>query len=296
MNKKQTRKSRPLLTRIRHHARLAVIPHRDNQYRPHAIRRSGIGFVLAVVVSTQLLSAFFSSSNVLGEQAQITADGLLLSSNQARKQAGLTSLTLNPQLNQAAYAKAQDMFKNQYWAHTSPAGAQPWQWITSAHYNYSQAGENLAKGFTTNSSVMSAWLASSSHRANVLGKSYQDVGFAVVTGELKSHPTTLVVAMYGVPADTSAMVAGTTTFNEAVSGQGFIASIGQKVQTLPPLVIGNILLLTFVSAIALLAHAYRRKLPKQLQVSWYHHHGAYKAAGLMSVSVIMVIIYSGGQI
>lgn len=275
--------------------KLAAWPHRENQYRPHAVGRYGIAVFLILILGVFFVHNAVTTGDVLGRRAAITSEGLLASTNQAREKEGLADLVLNEQLSEAAYAKAQDMLKNQYWAHESPSGVQPWKWFADANYNYSQAGENLARNFTTSSEVTAAWLASSSHRENVLESAYQDVGFATVEGDINGSDTTIVVALYGAPARVGT-VAGETKFNKSAEQTGFVASIGRSIQTLPATAVGSLVLVIVAAGVALVTHAYRRKLPKVLQNSWYHHHGAFKAVGFLSIGVIIVIMYSGGQI
>jgi len=117
--------------------------------------------------------------------------------NQKRQENGLPPLQLNGMLAQAAEGKAQDMFAKNYWAHIAPDGTTPWYFIKSAGYEYLYAGENLARGFTTASDTVSAWMASPSHRENMLSKNYNEVGFAVESGTLTGSETILVVEMFG---------------------------------------------------------------------------------------------------
>jgi len=104
---------------------------------------------------------------------------------------------MDSRLNASALAKAQNMFAEDYWAHVSPSGIQPWYWFTQAGYTYQYAGENLAKDFDTSAGAMDGWMNSPGHRANILNVNYLDVGFAVVNGTLTGSQTTLVVAHYG---------------------------------------------------------------------------------------------------
>ena len=106
-------------------------------------------------------------------------------------------MVINDELSQAASAKADDMFQYNYWAHNSPSGKTPWAFITAAGYKYIYAGENLARGFTTTQSVIDAWMASPDHRANMLSSNYQDVGFAVKSGNLNGEDTVLIVEEFG---------------------------------------------------------------------------------------------------
>jgi hypothetical protein len=122
---------------------------------------------------------------------------LLTDTNAQRKAAGLQPLTLNPELSAAAAAKASDMFAKNYWAHNSPTGATPWDFIIGSGYHYTVAGENLAKNFSDSQAVVDAWMASPSHRANIVKPTYEEIGFAVVNGTLNGEETTLVVQMFG---------------------------------------------------------------------------------------------------
>jgi len=69
--------------------------------------------------------------------------------------------------------------------------------IKSSGYTYALAGENLAKNFTDSGGVVNAWMASPTHRDNILKSGYRDVGFAIVNGVLNGEETTLVVQMFG---------------------------------------------------------------------------------------------------
>ncbi len=144
------------------------------------------------------LSVQFGS--VLGYASNIGAPQVVDQTNSERRSSGLGQLTLNPLLSQAAYAKAQDMFSHQYWAHTSPSGTEPWDFIKSSGYKYRVAGENLARDFMSSSEVTAAWMASPTHKANIMNPKYSEIGVAVVDGILNGTETTLVVQMFGTPA------------------------------------------------------------------------------------------------
>jgi hypothetical protein len=65
------------------------------------------------------------------------------------------------------------------------------------NYNYTYAGENLAMNFSEAEDALSAWLASPTHRDNILSQNYEDIGVAVVVGEINGTETTLVVQLFG---------------------------------------------------------------------------------------------------
>lgn len=282
---------------LRRHVKLAVIPHKANQYQPHLIRRYGLVAVIVVVVGIQLLYNVSTTGTVLGDQASISAATLLKDTNDVRHDYQLPSLNLNQKLSQAAYLKAADMFTKQYWAHTSPEGTQPWKWFGDVGYNYSDAGENLAKNFHTPEAITTAWLGSPEHRANILGVNYSDVGFATVDGTLAGKPTTIVVALYGRQETPSVAGAQSTTAASTSSGPiGVVSRLGIAAQSMTPALIGSIILLGFVASIAFTTHLYRNKLPKSLRQSWRRHQGAIKFGGIFSIMIIMLFLYSGGQI
>lgn len=134
---------------------------------------------------------------VLGYATDIRLEELLSKTNAQREEKGLPRLEFNEMLSQAAAAKARDMFAKNYWAHFAPDGKSPWEFVTSSGYRYAIAGENLAKNFSTSSSVVDAWMASPTHRDNVLKPQYRDIGFAIVNGVLNGEETTLVVQIFG---------------------------------------------------------------------------------------------------
>jgi uncharacterized protein YkwD len=295
MKKKQQKK--PLHQKIHQHAKLLVVPHAHNKYQPHLIRRTGLIVVVALVLMIQAYSMVTNGGAVLGDKTSITTDQLLAQTNEERESHGLRPLTVDTKLMDAATLKANDMLSSGYWAHTSPSGVTPWQWFKESHYSYSYAGENLAKNFTTTDSVVAAWMHSAEHRENILDSHYQNVGFAVMKGEIKGEDTNLVVAMYGAPKAAGIATASAPTVLAASSvDESFIAQLGTKLQTMAPTVLGSIILLLVVAVVAATAHLYRKKLPKNIQRSWLKHHGAYKAVVMAGLAIVVVTLYSGGQI
>ncbi len=124
---------------------------------------------------------------------QLSTQEVLEAINHDREQYNLGTLKADATLNLAALAKAQDMVRGNYFAHTSPEGTQPWHWFKALGYDYSYAGENLAQGFEDASDLEAHLMASPTHRANILSPFYSEVGVAVVT----LNDTTIVVQMFG---------------------------------------------------------------------------------------------------
>lgn len=284
--------------RIHRSVKLAVVPHKANQYRPHLIRRQGIVIILVVLVVTQAIYNGISSGSVLGAATDITSNGLFIATNKERTERGEKPLALDEDLSRAAQLKARDMFANQYWAHTSPSGVTPWYWFSKVGYSYSEAGENLAKNFTTSSGVIVAWMASPTHRDNILKPDYKDVGFAVQSGVLDGKSATIIVALYGVKEEAAqGLTMPTAQLSDTNAPLSFMAKMNMSLQTLNPVALSSIVVLLLAANIALVAHAYRNRLPLKLRHTWYRHHGIYKAIGFVSLAIVIVMAYGGtGQI
>lgn len=154
--------------------------------------------VVWLVVSQVVIQSFaLPNLKILGFAANIAPEEVVRLTNQKRAQAGLTSLELNPALTQAALAKGTDMINRDYWAHVAPDGTQPWKFFFDSGYKYKYAGENLARDFSNPSSAVEAWMASPSHRDNLLSAKYKEIGIAVVEGDLAGVDTTIIVQLFG---------------------------------------------------------------------------------------------------
>jgi hypothetical protein len=142
---------------------------------------------------------------------------------------------MNDALNRAAQAKADNMVQQNYWSHIAPDGTTPWQYFQKVGYSYSVAGENLAYGFSTSDQIITAWINSAEHRANVLGD-YQDVGFGFANGSNYQHgQNTVVVAMYGLPSTEKPAVTATS----ASTPQSNTPASSQYVNGVTSIVSGN---------------------------------------------------------
>jgi uncharacterized protein YkwD len=292
---KPVRKARKVVKR---RTKLLLVPHQQNKYQPHLIRPGGLIAIVLVVFAIQAFYNFSSTGTVLGGQSNVTSDRLLQLTNSEREKYQQGDLTFSSKLAAAALLKANDMVESDYWSHTSPSGATPWQWFEQADYSYSYAGENLAKGFSSAEGITAAWMRSDEHRHNVLNEHYQDVGFAIVSGELQGEQTTLVVAMYGSekPTGTFAKSSQPVVLAAADTPQSFISQLGIHLQSMTPVALASIMLLLLAAAVSATAHLYRKRLPKPVLRSWRRHHGLYKAAGMASLAFIFIALYGGGQI
>ncbi|MDP4038479.1 MAG: CAP domain-containing protein [bacterium] len=186
-----------LTKKIRHW----FVPSRHNNHHPHIIRPYGLITIAVLILLVQVIFNFAVTGkfSVLGLSNNIDENSLTKLTNNERAKAGIAPLNINTTLSKAAKAKATDMLAKNYWSHYSPEGSSPWNFFQKSGYKYNFAGENLARNFSTSSGVMSGWMTSSGHKANILNPKYTDIGMAVVNGKMDGKDITLVVAFYGQP-------------------------------------------------------------------------------------------------
>jgi uncharacterized protein YkwD len=149
---------------------------------------------------TSLLTAgmFFVADYALAADLE---DEIVSNVNIERQKQEKSILTRSKALDKAAMLKAQDMVGNNYFAHTSPTGIDPWHWIGEVDYQYKYAGENLAMDFKTASAVHKAWMDSPTHKENIIAEKYTEIGVAVVSGIVKEGEvaTNVAVQFFATP-------------------------------------------------------------------------------------------------
>ncbi len=121
----------------------------------------------------------------LPDQAVLnTQEEILKLVNAERAKNGLKALELDWQVSRVSQYKSDDMANNNYFSHQSPTYGSPFDMLKQFNIKYRSAGENIAKGQKTAQAVMTAWMNSSGHRANILGQGYTHlgVGYTVKNG------------------------------------------------------------------------------------------------------------------
>ena len=96
--------------------------------------------------------------------------------NEERKKANLDPLKLNSKLSSAADSHSDSMAKDDFFSHTGKNGSSVGDRVRDTGYNYLRVGENIAAGYSTASAVVSGWMNSSGHRANILNPNYTEIG------------------------------------------------------------------------------------------------------------------------
>jgi uncharacterized protein YkwD len=115
----------------------------------------------------------------------VSAENLAVKlTNAQRAQHGCSALRIDVHLRAAARGHSTDMRVRHYFEHNSPDGRTPWDRIKAA--GYTQAGseaENIAMGYATAQAVVTGWMNSPGHRANILNCSLKAVGIGVEYGQ-----------------------------------------------------------------------------------------------------------------
>ena len=170
------------------------LPHHTNNHRAHLLHPVSILIFLGFFTSLQLLASFVPNliPLTLGVTS-INPQKVIEITNKERSERGLRELKQDPLLSKAA-----DMISRNYWAHNAPDG-----------YTYRYAGENLARDFQEPEEVVKAWINSPSHKENLFSQKYEEIGIAVVEGDLKGTRTVLVVQLFGTKLNSTSAALGT---------------------------------------------------------------------------------------
>jgi uncharacterized protein YkwD len=151
-------------------------------YNSSLIKPHTVGLLLVFFLAVKLFLALTTPvSRPLA--SDLTKDNILQAVNQQRSLRNLTTLNSNGKLAMAAQSKTDDMQARHYFAHVDPDGHYIWDKIVVDGYTpYLELGENLAIEFYDTQSLVSAWMNSPDHRANILNDGFQDQGMGLTFG------------------------------------------------------------------------------------------------------------------
>lgn len=106
-------------------------------------------------------------------------------------------LTEEGHLDAAAQGHSEDMAANNYFDHTDLSGGAPWDRTKAAGYASGWIGENIAAGYGTPLLVMTGWMKSQGHCANVLTSHYVDIGIGVIKTSGSAYGTYWTMVLGG---------------------------------------------------------------------------------------------------
>ncbi len=119
------------------------------------------------------------SGNAVGSGAESAAEAAVLTLvNQERAAAGCSPVRADGPLAALAQDFSEDMAARDFFDHTDPDGATPWDRAEKAGID-GLGGENIARGQADAQSVMDAWMNSEGHRANILNCDFKTLGVGV---------------------------------------------------------------------------------------------------------------------
>lgn len=117
--------------------------------------------------------------------------------NAVRAQNGLSPLSADTRIGSVSRAHSHDMLANNYFSHTNSAGCNAGCRLSNAGYVWQTYGENIhwMSGYAlspqdTAKKVITDWLNSPPHRANLLGN-FKSVGVGVAVSDTKIYSTVI---------------------------------------------------------------------------------------------------------
>lgn len=145
------------------------------------------------------LNPVIESPHTAGDKKDaLTTDAIIDATNNERIKAGLMPLRSNVALIASAKVKTDDMIARQYFEHDSPDGKQVWDLVVDEGYQYIIVGENLARGdFDDAEDLLTEWMNSPGHRANVLSPKYQQIGAYIGRGVYENREVWFAVQHFG---------------------------------------------------------------------------------------------------
>ena len=113
---------------------------------------------------------------------------------------GLPDLKENSVLKSVAIARTKDMFENGYFAHNSPTGDNASKESGKYGYEYITIGENIALGnFDGSRGLVTDWMNSPGHRANILNNKYTEIGVDAEKGMFNGQSVWISTQIFGKP-------------------------------------------------------------------------------------------------
>jgi uncharacterized protein YkwD len=153
------------------------------------LRRLAIGLAIAFAVTT--IGILASAGPAYGWDSNSFSSSsereLISLTNQARAARGLRALKVDSTLSSVARWRSKDMITKGYFSHNiPPSGHMVFSVLDSKGYCYSLAGENIGwNNFADDVStreIQRQFMASTDHRANILGKRWDVIGIGAYKG------------------------------------------------------------------------------------------------------------------
>ena len=172
----------------------------------------GASAVVSVVASGRAVHARVASVSAaargITQMSQLEVK-VLAAINDVRRSRGVTPLRWNPVLSAAATRHSVSMAEHGFFTHASLDGSPFWKRDSAVYpkgaYRFWSVGENMAWASPALSAgqAIGLWLASPTHRANMLSPAWREIGLGAVHavaagGVYEGRSVTIVTADFGV--------------------------------------------------------------------------------------------------
>lgn len=163
----------------------------------------GRSLAIAVTVAFAYVPGALAGSRDLALESSVVEQ-----INQVRHEHGLAALKVSTRLAASAAQHSTEMGADGYFGHESFDHSAFWKrvarWYPSAGWRFWTIGENLlwASPDVTPSGAVTMWMNSPEHRANLLNRSWREIGLSAVhfveaPGAYGNQPVTIVTADFG---------------------------------------------------------------------------------------------------
>lgn len=159
--------------------------------------------ILSIILPVVLIVGASVATAAPAQAATGDAAVVFAQTNAQRVKAGLKPLISDAVLDQAAQAWAQQLANTCTFTHSTAS----WRSSRVAKAGWSATGENIAAGYATNA-VVTAWMGSAGHKANILNSRYTGVGIGYAKGKCYSS---YWVQIFGLSKTATAAGAGDLT-------------------------------------------------------------------------------------
>jgi uncharacterized protein YkwD len=123
---------------------------------------------------------------------------LVTLTNRARASAGLRALKVDSTLRSVARWRSKDMITRDYFSHSIPGYGKVWDKLNAIGYCYKNAGENIGwnnyPDDLATAAIQQAFMNSSGHRANIMGKTWDVIGIGAYKGPTGKKMWTVLFA------------------------------------------------------------------------------------------------------
>lgn len=99
----------------------------------------------------------------------------------------VASLSWDTRLADAAHRHSLDMAEHGLFSHTGSDGSSVGTRVSDAGYAWSAVGENIAAGYGSVQAVVTGWMASDGHCANLMGAGYTGFGLACARNDASPY-------------------------------------------------------------------------------------------------------------